>query len=240
MISSVAITATAGLLMTLSSLITQSAFAQTPYYYQNPVDGFSIQVPNGWIVDDLNNTAPDMQSMESELGIGLLARLCPQEDSLPDIGGGSKCQQGESRTVIHIFRYDDLYSRVAFFDYKDQSKTITIADMLAFHFTSLQNEGYTDFTIINDTDTTVNVTDAQTNQTVGTASAKLLYYSYPVSFSAGSISKDLVLLVLDNDDGNTGYYVIPSFPLSSLTGPPTWQTLPPQIKQVIDSFGLVK
>lgn len=229
------------LLLLLSSFfsITPYAFAQT-YYYQNPVDGFRVQVPDGWIADDLNNTAPDVQSMESELGIGLLARLCPQEDSLPDIGGGSKCQQGESRTVIHIFRYDDLYSRVAFFDYKDQNKTITIADMLAFHFTSLQNEGYTDFTIINDTDTTVNVTDAQTNQTVGTASAKLLDYSYPVPFSAGSISKDLVLLVLDNDDTNTGYYVIPSFPLSSLTGPPTWQTLPPQIKQVIDSFGLVK
>ena len=46
--------------------------------FQSTNDSFSVQVPEGWIIHDVNNTG-SMLSEESTQGYGILAQLCPEE-----------------------------------------------------------------------------------------------------------------------------------------------------------------
>ncbi|HKH85698.1 MAG TPA: hypothetical protein VKA40_04040, partial [Nitrososphaera sp.] len=84
-------------------------------------DSFRLQVPEGWIIHDVNNTG-SILSEESTQGYGILAQLCPQEQqqqqraALPNAGGNSSrtfnsCDQSEN-DIIHIVRYPDLDNRL--------------------------------------------------------------------------------------------------------------------------------
>src|SRR5215216_4489413 len=42
-------------------------------------DSFRVQVPEGWVIHDLNNTGSALLE-ESTRGYGILAQLCPQEE----------------------------------------------------------------------------------------------------------------------------------------------------------------
>src|SRR5919112_2306642 len=44
--------------------------------FQSTNDSFSIQVPDGWVIQDLNNTGSVLLE-ETNLGYGILAQLCP-------------------------------------------------------------------------------------------------------------------------------------------------------------------
>ncbi|MFL6492483.1 MAG: hypothetical protein ACJ70O_05235, partial [Nitrososphaera sp.] len=46
--------------------------------FQSTNDSFSVQVPQGWVIQDLNNTGSALLE-ESTRGYGLLAQLCPEE-----------------------------------------------------------------------------------------------------------------------------------------------------------------
>src|SRR5829696_10519796 len=89
-------------------------------------DSFSIQVPDGWVIQDLNNTGSAL-SNESSQGYGILAQLCPEGEqqqqgavSLRNASGGSpnsnistngnSCQGAQQ--VIHIIRYPNLETRI--------------------------------------------------------------------------------------------------------------------------------
>ncbi len=47
--------------------------------FQSANDSFRIQVPDGWIAHDINNSTSAM-SEEIRLGYGLLAQLCSEEE----------------------------------------------------------------------------------------------------------------------------------------------------------------
>src|SRR5215211_601590 len=47
--------------------------------FQSTNDSFSIQVPDGWVIQDLNNTGSALLN-ESSQGYGILAQLCPDEE----------------------------------------------------------------------------------------------------------------------------------------------------------------
>src|SRR5215212_7256699 len=47
--------------------------------FQSTNDSFSIQVPQGWVIQDLNNTGSALLN-ESTRGYGILAQLCPDEE----------------------------------------------------------------------------------------------------------------------------------------------------------------
>jgi hypothetical protein len=34
------------------------AFAQASTYYENTDDGFRVQIPNGWVIEDIDNADP--------------------------------------------------------------------------------------------------------------------------------------------------------------------------------------
>src|ERR671913_1724183 len=46
--------------------------------FQSTNDSFSVQVPQGWVIQDVNNAGSAL-SEETTTGYGLLAQLCPEE-----------------------------------------------------------------------------------------------------------------------------------------------------------------
>src|SRR5215210_3905762 len=90
--------------------------------FQSTNDSFSIQVPDGWVIQDLNNTGSTLLE-ETSRGYGILAQLCPEEEKQQQQGtqltndggstnssgnsiGPSSCQGSEE--VVYIIRYPDL------------------------------------------------------------------------------------------------------------------------------------
>ena len=162
----------------------------TTTFFQSTTDGIRLNVPEGWIIDDVNNTG-SMFSEESRQGYGILAQLCPQgllqqqqEQQLTAPSNISRSRdiarcQGTEGDIIHIVRYPDLDVRL-----QEVSSNITvhnnmtIDNILFYHMQKLQQVGYSRIQIVNSTDTTLNVTNAQTNQTIATVPARLVEVTY--------------------------------------------------------------
>ncbi|HYZ60341.1 MAG TPA: hypothetical protein VE544_11845, partial [Nitrososphaeraceae archaeon] len=70
-------TATAPQPQTGPIINSQPATIQRPTLFQSVNDSFSIQVPDGWIIHDLDNTGSAMFE-EATQGYGILAQLCPE------------------------------------------------------------------------------------------------------------------------------------------------------------------
>src|SRR5688500_14671326 len=90
--------------------------ATTTAAAQSAKDSFRVQVPQGWIIYDVNNTGFTLIS-EVMQGYGILAQLCPEEQQqqqqqqLPSPNvvdpNGITCQEA-GEEIIHIIRYPNL------------------------------------------------------------------------------------------------------------------------------------
>ena len=86
--------------------------------FQSTNDSFRVQVPQGWVIQDVNNTGSALLE-ETRTGYALLAQLCLEEQqggaaALPNVSGSGdtvSCQ-GSENDVIHIVRYPDLDTRL--------------------------------------------------------------------------------------------------------------------------------
>lgn len=206
--------------------------------FQSITDGIRIQVPSGWVVEDIDNIDPNEVQSGKDLGWELLVVLCPQSETLPKIGGGIECSDGADDNVW-ITRYPDLKSRPEFAALVRENKSITPADLLPYinQLTEeLLGDDITDFRLLENIDRTVNVTDLETNQTIATAPAKYVEVTYSDSYGIGNYI-NILFLVLSND-GNTGYFLLPSAP--SAFSPPQVADLPPVQQQILDSFELLR
>src|SRR5215203_1779543 len=178
---------------------TTAATVPTRTTFQSTNDSFSIQVPDGWIIQDANNTGSALLE-ETTRGYGILAQLCPQEEqqqqqgaALPDASGGStnnsssgistsnSCQGSEE--VIHIIRYPNLDTRIQAASNVSTTTTnsntnMTTDDIQSYHLQKLQEVGYRSMQIVNTTDTTLNLTNPQTNETITTVPARLVEIAY--------------------------------------------------------------
>src|SRR5215218_2617698 len=91
--------------------------------FQGTNDSVRVQVPDGWIIQDVNNTGSAL-SEEVRQGYGILVQLCPEEqqgaaglstnassstNTISSINA-SRCQGAQE--VIHIIRYPDLDTRL--------------------------------------------------------------------------------------------------------------------------------
>jgi plastocyanin len=203
------------------------------FTFQSSVDGIRVQVPSGWVVEDIDNTDRDEQKLSRDLGWELLATLCPQEQTLPKIGGGYVCSDG-AEDYVNVIRYAELKSRPEFAVLAQQNKSITISDLLAYFIQYDEVElNYTNHILHANIDRLVNVTDSHTNQTIATASAKYVEMSFS-NAEGERVESGISLLVLNND-GNTGYVLLPTS-ASELT---TAGELSPEYQQILDSFGLL-
>jgi PKD repeat protein len=248
--------------------------------FQSTEDGIRLNVPQGWLIQDLNNTGP-VFSEESTRGYGILAQLCRgeeqqqqqrqqgQEGAAPVNANNTYGCQVAQEEVVHIVRYPNLDTVIqaannsnsttatappasgASFNNNNQTRATrtTIDNILAYHLQKLQQVGYNSIQIANNVDTSVNLTMAQSNQTVTTLPAKFVEMTYTTASSAPDETKrGYFLLTATNATApnlgvTKGYSVfyegnyVSAETRSANSSAPT--PLPEAARQVFGSFELV-
>jgi PKD repeat protein len=238
----------------------QPAATQSPTLL-SAKDSFRVQLPEGWVIQDMNNTGFTLAA-EVLQGYGILAQLCPQEQqqsSLPSVGGSNRyignCQQAQEE-VIHILRYPNLGTRLGISS--DDIFTVINRDtipnsILAYHIQKLQEVGYRDIQIVNSADTTMNVdisTGQNSSRTATVVPAKLVEMTYSTALNetkSGYFILTATAATPRNLGTMTGYSIFyegnstatttaeatrPSFSLAPIL-------LPASVRQVFDSFELI-
>src|SRR5918999_1893918 len=232
-------------------------------------DSFRIQIPDGWIAHDINNSTSAMTE-ETRLGYGLIAQLCSQEEQQQGAGGVStntagstnndntssnnRCQ-GAQEEVIHIIRYPDLDTRLLANNVTtiNDNSTTTTDNIISYQLQKLQEVGYRSMRIVTTTDMTINLTNPFTNETVITLPAKLVEITYGTNFAPNEIRRGYFVTTATNatapNPGDIkGYSVfyegIPTATNATTTAAivtPASTSLPAptQIAQVFDSFELL-
>src|ERR671918_129935 len=180
-------------------------------------DSFRVQLPEGWVIQDINNTGFTLAA-EVLQGYGVLAQLCPREQGqsvLSNVSSTStsnnryigSCQHAREGEVIHIIRYPNLGARLGISSDEDIFTIINNRDtlpnaVLAYHFQKLQEVGYRDFKIINSIDTTINVDNSTTDlsyrematRTTTAVPAKLVEMTYSTNFAPNETRTGYFLL----------------------------------------------
>jgi hypothetical protein len=168
--------------------------ATTPFQSTN--DGFRVQVPQGWVIQDLNNTGSAL-SEEATQGYEILAQLCPEGEeqqqgaaavlstnaSSGSTNSTSNSCQSAQEEVIHIIR-----------DPNFNTTTQPDNNITTYHLQKLQEVGYIGIEIANGTETTVNLTIPQTNQTVAGMPAKLVEMTYSTASAPDETRRGYFLL----------------------------------------------
>ncbi len=228
--------------------------------FQSTNDSFKVQVPDGWVIRDVNNSGSALLE-EGMKGYGILAQVCPveekQQQALPIASGNTSTSssgisqsnnscRGAQEEVIHIVRYPDLDSRLL--DNNITSDNTTTDNILSYHLQKLQEVGYRDIRVVNSTETTLNLTDAQTNQTIATVPAKLVEMTYSTNFAPTEIRLGYLLSTATdatspNIGATKGYTIFyeggaDAAELTAAAG--GLSPLPPiPVRQVFDSFELI-
>ncbi len=236
-----------GLLMAvlLSVMITE-VYAQTTTrtnsYYTDISKGFRVQVPDGWVVDQINKTDPSINEYTiPDYGIEFLIAMCPEEISLPTAGRLHICFNtlpSNATGFFQLYRFLNLQDRPELAAFVEQGEPILTDDLLALYIDYQRNITlgdlyvYQSIQLVTDEDIEVSIVDPQhNNQTVGAAQAKFVEYTHTDSNGYGSY-KQSALLVLSSD-ANMGYVVHPI--VVQLSD----QELPGFATQVINSFELI-
>lgn len=178
---------------------------------ESTTDNFRLRVPQGWVIQDVNNTGAALVSEVLE-GFGILAQLCPEQQqqaaspnegtntsgsSSATISGNNSCRDDQEE-VIHIVRYPNLGAKLGF-DSEDiiTNEDITTDAILAYQMQKLQEAGYRNLRIVDNIDTTINVDISAglggNNITTATVPAKLVELTYSTN--------------LDPIDTKTGYFI---------------------------------
>jgi hypothetical protein len=240
-----------------------AAIESTATFFQSANDSFSVQVPQGWIIQDVNNTGSALLE-EATQGYGILAQLCPEEEeqqgavptTLPNAGGSGggntlSCE-GSKNYVIRIVRYPDLDNRLQAANNvttnSSNNSSMTNDNILSYHLQKLQEIDYRGIQIVNSADMTVNLTDPQTNQTIATVPAKFVEMTYSTAIAPNETRSGYLISTATNatapnlgiTKGYTMFYEGSSVSAAEPTiGFGSLRQLPPAVKQVFDSFELI-
>jgi hypothetical protein len=164
--------------------------------FQSTNDSFRIQVPEGWVIQDLNNTG-SASLEEATQGYGILAQLCPEEQqgavltntsastNRSSSSNTNNCQGAQD--IVHIIRYPDLDTRLQAANNVTFDDNMTTDNILSYHLQKLQEVGYRSIQLVNSTDMTLNLTNPQTNETIATVPAKLVEMTYSTNFAPNDI-----------------------------------------------------
>jgi hypothetical protein len=183
---------------------TTEATGTTTTTFQSTNDSFSIEVPQGWIIQDIDNTGSTLLEERTQ-GYGMLAQLCPEEQGAAAAAStasgsntntissinASRCQGAQE--VIHIIRYPDLDTTT------NNNMTTTTADnILAYHLQKLQEVGYRSIQIVNSTDVTSNLRNPETNETIMTVPGRLVEMTYSTNSTPDEIKRGHFILTATN------------------------------------------
>jgi PKD repeat protein len=165
-------------------------------------DSFKVQVPSGWVIQDVKNRGFTLAS-EVLQGYGLLAQLCPAEQEVqqqqtlqgephPGVdsntsGNSDGSCQGVHKEVIHILRYPNLAAWIGLSpDDIIRNDDAAASIILEYQMQKLQEAGYRDIRIVNSTDTTINVdigTGLNNTTTTARLPAKLTELTYTTNLA---------------------------------------------------------
>jgi hypothetical protein len=235
-----------------------------PTTFQSADDSFRVQVPDGWVIQNMNNTGSELEK-EVRLGYGILAQLCTDEqrgvlsnatgstNSRSSISNSNSCQ-GAQQELIHIVRYPDLDTRLQVSS-NVTTNNITTDNVLSYHLQKLQEVGYRSIQIVNSTDMRLNLTNPQTNQTIATVPAKLVEMTYGTASAPNETRNGYLISTATNAtppnlgtikgyavfyEGNiTTNAVTAETTTAAASGSLAPTPLPPAVVQVFDSFELI-
>jgi hypothetical protein len=233
----------------------QRAALQSATFFQSTSDSFSVQVPEGWVIQDVDNTG-SLLLEEARQGYGILAQLCPEEGEEqqavhPNASGRSdtfSCE-GSGNDVIHIVRYPELDNRLQLGNNViTDNNNMTNDNILSYQLEKLQEVGYRDIEIVNSTDMRVNLTNPQTNETITTVPAKLVEMTYTTAIAPNETRSGYLISTATDataplpwmTKGYTIFYEGSSVSAAEITiGFGSLEPLPPAVGQVFDTFELI-
>jgi PsbP-like protein len=211
---------TVSLLLGTSFIFQLAASQQSVKTYENTIDGIRVNYPTDWVVDTSLSDAELSDSVEIELGHSFPAMFCPEGQTLPKVGGKFDCTQSEDQVLIT--KYKNLDAR---FEFAGVQNNITLDDYLAFIIQQMKDisfpGAYTDFQILDKTDTKV-----------GSVPAQLVELTYRGKYATAE-TRGIYLITLV--DGTTGYRV--SYEKAAALTPAG--QLPPFAKTIFDSFEVI-
>lgn len=208
--------------------------------FQSAADGFRLQVPYGWVVQDIDNLRLPNFRVTNEAGFFILAIVCPQLEAVQGTAAEMyNCEQsGSSVEILH-----DRLSHRPEFEVIEDPASITPDDFLAFVIEEMQGRNYTNVQIINSTDLTINITSPEDpNTTIRTAPAKLVEMTYQLSPGLGDMrSYSILATIPENPQPGlrqmvSGEFVTYEGPaLTTPSGSP-----PPPVQQMFQSLEFIR
>jgi hypothetical protein len=208
--------------------------------FQSAADGFRLQVPYGWVVQDIDNLHLPNFRVANEAGFFILAIICPQLEAVQGTAAEMyNCEQsGSSIEILH-----DRLSHRPEFEVIEDPASITPDDFLAFVIEEMQGRNYTNVQIINSTDLTINITSPEDpNTTIRTAPAKLVEMTYQLSPGLGDMrSYSILATIPENPQPGlrqmvSGEFVTYEGPaLTTPSGSP-----PPPVQQMFQSLEFIR
>jgi hypothetical protein len=208
--------------------------------FQSAADGFRLQVPYGWVVQDIDNLHLPNFRVTNEAGFFILAIICPQQEAVQGTAVEMyNCEQsGSSVEILH-----DRLSHRPEFEVIEDPASITPDDFLAFVIEEMQGRNYTNVQIINSTDLTINITSPEDpNTAIRTAPAKLVEMTYQLSPGLGDMrSYSILATIPENPQPGlrqmvSGEFVTYEGPaLTTPSGSP-----PPPVQQMFQSLEFIR
>jgi hypothetical protein len=234
--------------------VTQNGTTATTRLFESTKDNFRVQPPEGWVIQDVNNTGFALAAEVTE-GYGLLAELCPEEEgqqqgALTNVSSSSICQQQAQEKIIHIIRYPNLGARLAI-AIGDVSDNIPDS-ILEYEMQKLQDVGYRDINIVNSTDTKINIHYITTENVPAPEAfipARLVEMTYSTNSAPSEMRRGYFILAATsitspNLETITGYSIFyedtsGATAVEQTTTPTGNLLLPAPFRQVFDSFQLI-
>ena len=248
------------------SSATQNGTTATTRLLESTNDNFRVQIPEGWVIQDVNNTGFALAA-EATQGYGILAQLCPQggeegqqqqqQGALTNVSGSSSsssgsCKQQAQGEIIHIIRYPNLGARLGIT--VNDIRDLIPDSILEYEIQKLQEVGYRDINILNSTDTTINIHYTTTEDVPAanvTVPAKLIEMTYSTNSAPDEMRRGYLILTATNAtppnlETVTGYSIFSegasgaAVAAEQTTTPPAGNlSLPAPVSQVFGSFELI-
>jgi len=202
--------------------------------FQNANDSFSIEVPQGWIIDDVSSGDAIVMLNELMDGNRALAQLCPEEQGVTGAGNTHSCDEAQDRILIN--QYPDLADSPEFSSLSG-GKVGLNEQFLEYQKQKLQELGYGNINVLNNTKTSIEVRDTQLNKTVATVPANLIELSYTVNSTEARGYRLFAVTNATSDFGIISGYSVSydGAPGNASSGSP-----PEPVSQVMQSFRFVK
>jgi hypothetical protein len=199
---------------------TTTVLAQTAdRTFESEEDGFRLQIPQGWVIQDDTLTPP-------EQGHEFIATLCLENEALPAVGGEYNCEAAARTDEISIERWPDLQSRPEFENITSSNYTITTNDLLALRIQWLTNNASV-FGIKIENSTDVDEFRKLVDMTYTRQDRENIFFTEDVDRKASQ------MYVL-SQDRNTGYVIY------NILNNTQAQQHSPAVQEVFNSFELVR